>query len=48
MCASAVDGLSLNGAVDSGSGDVEQLSELSCGMCPRAVHFHPVALLGHR
>ena len=31
-----------------GPGDVEQLSELSCGMCPRAVHFHQVALLGHR
>ena len=48
MCASAVDGLSLNGAVDSGPGDVEQLSELSRGMRPRAVYFHQVALLGRR
>ena len=47
MCFSVCD-RSLNGSVDSGAGDVEQLSELARGMYTRAVHFHQVALLGRR
>ena len=47
MCFSVCD-RSLNGSVDSGTGDVEQLSELARGMRPRAVHFHQLTLLGCR
>ena len=39
---------SLNGSVDSGTGDVEQLSELARGMRPCPMNFHQVTLLGCR
>lgn len=48
MCLSAFDGLSLNGPVDSGAGDVEQLGEFGGGMRARAVDFLQMALQSHR
>jgi hypothetical protein len=48
MGSSVVDGLSLNGAVHGGAGDVEQFGELGRGVRSRAVDFHQVALLRHR
>ena len=47
MCFSVCD-RSLNGSVDSGAGDVEQLGEFGGGMRPCPVHFHQVTLLGCR
>ena len=47
MCFSVCD-RSLNGSVDSGAGEIEQLGELARGMCARAVHFNQVTLLGCR
>jgi hypothetical protein len=46
-CSSVVDGLSLNGAVDGGASDVEQLGEFARGMRAGLVDFHQVALLRH-
>ena len=47
MCFSVCD-RSLDGSVDGGAGDVEQLGEFARGMRTRAVHFHQVTLLGCR
>ena len=47
MCFSVCD-RSLNGSVDSGTGDVEQLGEFGGGMRPCPVHVYQVVLLGCR
>ena len=47
MCFSVCD-RSLNGSVDSGAGDVDQLGEFGGGMCPCPMNFHQVTLLGCR
>ena len=47
MCFSVCD-RSLNGSVDSGAGDVEQLGEFGGGMRPCPMNFHQVTLLGRR
>ena len=47
MCFSVCD-RSLNGSVDSGAGDVEQLGEFGGGMRPCPMNFYQVTLLGCR
>lgn len=44
-CSSVVDGLPLNGAVDGGPSDIEQLGKLARGMRACEVDLHQVPLL---